>query len=111
MAGAGAGVLEPADEPAAFELLELEPDAELFDPDALELELFEPAAGACEPPLDELEPASGVAGVGAGGAAFWVAAGWFSLPELSLADCCFEQATSANPAKAIAKSFFILLLL
>ncbi|GAB6078075.1 hypothetical protein JCM8795_07610 [Hydrogenobaculum acidophilum] len=78
-------------------------------------ELEELVDGVVAPLFEELEdeedPASGVAGVGAGGAAFWVAAGAFSLPLLCSADCCFEQATSAKPAAAMMSNFFILLLL
>jgi hypothetical protein len=75
-AGAGAGVEDE------FELLELD-DGVVADP------LFEE--------LEDEEPASGVAGIGGGGAAFWVAAGALWLPLLCSADCCFEQATSAKP--------------
>jgi hypothetical protein len=89
-----------------------------FDEGALApllVELEEPADGIVADPLfeelEDEEPASGVAGVGAGGAAFWVAAGAFSLPLLCSADCCFEQATSAKPAAAMMSNFFILLLL
>lgn len=100
---------------------ELEPDElgveDEFEPDELgvEDELEPDELGVVAAPLfeelEDEEPASGVAGVGAGGAAFWVAAGAFSLPLLCSADCCFEQATSANPAAAMMSNFFILLLL
>ena len=90
-AGAGAGVEDE------FELFDFDDGIILADP------LFEE--------LEDEEPASGVAGIGGGGAAFWVAAGAFWLPLLCLADCCFEQATSAKPATAIMSNFFILLLL
>ena len=109
-AGAGAGVEDE------FELLELELFE--FDDEALApllVELEEPDDGVVADPLfeelEDEEPASGVAGIGGGGAAFWVAAGAFWLPLLCLADCCFEQATSAKPATAIMSNFFILLLL
>lgn len=94
-AGAGAGVEDE------FELLELELFE--FDDGIVADSLFEE--------LEDEEPASGVAGVGGGGAAFWVAAGAFSLPLLCSVDCCFEQATSAKPAAAMMSNFFILLLL
>jgi hypothetical protein len=105
-AGAGAGVEDE------FELFEF--DDEALAP--LPVELEEPADGIilADPLFEELEdeePASGVAGIGGGGAAFWVAAGAFWLPLLCSADCCFEQATSAKPATAMMSNFFILLLL
>ncbi|MFP3205999.1 MAG: hypothetical protein RXQ72_00500 [Hydrogenobaculum sp.] len=104
-AGAGAGAEDE------FELFEF--DDEALAPLLLELE--EPADGVVADPLfeelEDEEPASGVAGIGGGGAAFWVAAGALWLPLLCSADCCFEQATSAKPTVAIMSNFFILLLL
>ena len=89
-----------------------------FDDEALApllVELEEPADGVVADSLfeelEDEEPASGVAGVGGGGAAFWVAVGVFWLPLLCSVDCCFEQATSVKPAAAMMSNFFILLLL